>query len=112
MSVSSRSGLACDTVAAMATPEDVTKLAALARIQVPEEELASFTKEFDTVLAYVGRLEELTLAHETPSAGPVRNVMREDGEPHEKGVHTEKLAEQFSKREGDRLSVGQIISYE
>ena len=69
MSGSSRSGSVCDKVAAMTTPEDVQKLAALARIEVPEAELASFTREFDAVLSYVGKLDELTLAHETPTAG-------------------------------------------
>lgn len=96
----------------MATPEDVKKLAALARIAIPEESLETFTKEFDGVLAYVGTLEELSLAHETPAAGAVRNVFREDHEPHEAGRYTEKLAEQFPKREGNYLSVKKIISYD
>ncbi|MEK7510764.1 MAG: Asp-tRNA(Asn)/Glu-tRNA(Gln) amidotransferase subunit GatC [Patescibacteria group bacterium] len=96
----------------MATPEDVKKLAALARIQIPDESLDSFTREFDAVLAYVGTLDELALSHDTPSAGVVRNVLREDGDPHATGVHTEKLAAQFSRREGNHLSVKQIISYD
>ena len=112
MSVSSRSGSVCDTVAAMATPEDVRKLAALARIDVADAELPSFTKEFDAVLAYIGKLEELSLSHATPAAGTLRNVLREDGEPHAAGIHTQKLVEQFPKKDGDYLSVKQIISYD
>ena len=96
----------------MATPEDVQKLAALARIRIPDAALDSFTKEFDGVLAYVGTLDTLDLAHDTPMAGAVRNVMREDGEPHAASTYTERLAEQFPKREGDHLSVKQIISYD
>jgi aspartyl-tRNA(Asn)/glutamyl-tRNA(Gln) amidotransferase subunit C len=96
----------------MTTPEEVKKLAALARIEVPETELASFTREFDAVLAYVGRLEELSLAHESPAAGVLRNVMREDGEPHETGLHTKKIVEQFPERDGDHLKVPTIISYD
>ncbi|MEK9184454.1 MAG: Asp-tRNA(Asn)/Glu-tRNA(Gln) amidotransferase subunit GatC [Patescibacteria group bacterium] len=96
----------------MATPEDVQKLAALARIEVPEAELASFTKEFDAVLAYVGKLDELTLAHETPTAGVVRNVFREDGEPHEGGKYTQALVEQFPDKDGNHLLVKKILTHE
>ncbi len=94
----------------MATTEDVKKLAALARIKITDAELAAFTSEFDSILAYVGQLESLEL----PSVGevkpPVRNVMREDGEPHESGVFTEKLVAQFPQKDGDYLEVKQIIA--
>ncbi|HUY62396.1 MAG TPA: Asp-tRNA(Asn)/Glu-tRNA(Gln) amidotransferase subunit GatC [Candidatus Paceibacterota bacterium] len=96
----------------MATTEEVKKLAALARIAIADEDLAAFTKEFDAILAYVGQLEKLEL----PEAGAVkpamRNVMRADGEPHAPGLYTEKLAAQFPAREGDALSVKQIITHE
>ena len=96
----------------MATPEDVRKLAALARIAVSEDELSSFTKEFDAVLAYVGRLDELSLELGVPSAGAVRNVLREDGEPHASGVHTAPVTGQFPEKDGDLLKVKQILSHD
>lgn len=107
----------------MATAEEVKKLAALARITVGDEELEKFTSEFDAILAYVGQLEKLDL----PSGGegekpPLRNVMREDGEPRAARAYTEKLAEQFPARssfaeatkdkEGVYLEVKQIISHD
>lgn len=94
----------------MASSEEVKKLAALARISVSEEELPKFTKEFDAILAYVGQLESLDLPgglkDEKP---PLRNVMREDGEPTPAGTYTEVLAKAFPEREGDYLVVKQII---
>lgn len=96
----------------MATKEDVKKLAALARIEIGETELESFTKEFDAILAYVGQLEKLSLPKDLRAAPKLRNVMRADGEAHESGKYTEKLAEQFPKRDGDALSVKQIISHD
>ena len=96
----------------MVTADDVRRLAALARLTVSDEELAGFTKEFEGILAYVGKLDELSLATGTPSAGAVRNVLRADGEPHAPGMHTQTIAEQFSRREGDHLAVKQIISYD
>ena len=98
----------------MATTEEVKKLAALARIRVEDAELEKFTSEFDAILAYVGQLESLKLPQGDALRDKpmLRNVMREDGEPHATEMYTEKLAEQFPKREGDALSVKQIISHE
>lgn len=111
----------------MATTEEVKKLAALARITISDEELAAFTKEFDSILAYVGQLEKLELPTKAVKDGssgvtkvtlrkvgeekpPLRNVMREDGEPHESGKYTEKLVAQFPKKDGNSLEVKQIIA--
>jgi aspartyl-tRNA(Asn)/glutamyl-tRNA(Gln) amidotransferase subunit C len=95
----------------MATVEDVKKLAALARITVTDEEAGRFAKEFDSILAYVGQIESLSIPEGVKSARPVlRNVLREDGEPHESGLYTDKLAAQFPDREGDALKVKQIIA--
>ena len=96
----------------MATKEEVQKLAALARISIADEELEKFTKEFDAILAYVGQLEKLELPKVGETKPPLRNVMREDGEPHEPGKYTAKIAEQFPARDGDYLEVKQIISHD
>ncbi|OGG76309.1 hypothetical protein A2950_01770 [Candidatus Kaiserbacteria bacterium RIFCSPLOWO2_01_FULL_55_19] len=97
----------------MATREEVTKLAALARVRVKETELDTFTSEFDSILAYIGQLEKLDLPQGRRGEKPaLRNVMREDGEPHAAGAYTKKLVAQFRAREGDALSVKQIISHE
>ncbi|HRH55249.1 MAG TPA: Asp-tRNA(Asn)/Glu-tRNA(Gln) amidotransferase subunit GatC [Candidatus Paceibacterota bacterium] len=95
-----------------ATPEDVKRLAALARIEVPEEDLARFASEFDGILSYVGKLEELTLSETGRVLPPVRNVLREDGNVTEPGTWTAKITEQFPEREGDSLKVKQIISHD
>lgn len=95
----------------MTTPDDVRRLASLARLTVAEEELPRFAKEFDAILAYVGQLEELTVSVDGELL-PYRNIMRADGEPHAPGVHTQALTAQFPDREGDALKVKQIISHD
>ena len=97
----------------MATREEVQKLAGLARISIKDSEVDTFTKEFDAILTYVGQLERM----EIPSGAetklpPLRNVMRDDGEPRAPGEYTEKLTEQFPEREGNALVVKQIISHD
>ena len=103
----------------MATTAEVQKLAALARIRIADAELEQFTSEFDAILAYVGQLETLDLSAGGGSASggegekpPLHNVMRVDNDPHVAGIHTEKLAEQFPAREGNALSVKQILTHE
>ncbi len=95
----------------MATTDDVKKLAALARITVPEEKLAKFAEEFEAILGYVSKLDELVVPQATPLL-PYTNVFRADENPHEIGKYTEKLTEQFPAREGDLLSVKQILIHD
>lgn len=96
----------------MASADEVKKLAALARISVGDAELERFAKEFDGILAYVGQLNTLTVSGAEVTVPVLKNVMHEDGKPHEGGMYTEKLAKQFPKRSGDYLSVKQIISHD
>lgn len=97
----------------MATTEEVKKLASLARIRLADAELEKFTSEFDAILAYISQLETLNVSTGRGSERPaLHNVMRDDTEPHATGIHTEKLAAQFRAREGDALSVKQIITHE
>lgn len=97
----------------MATIEEVKKLATLARIKLADTELEKFTGEFEAILDYVGQLEKLNLPQDVGGEKPpLRNVMRQDGEPHASAAHTEKLAEQFSAREGSALRVKQIIQHD
>ncbi len=96
----------------MASAEDVKKLAALARISIPEEKLETFAKEFDDILIYISQLEKLNITIDTKVLPPVRNVFRDDINPHEAGKYTEALTMQFPDREGDSLKVKQIITHD
>ena len=97
----------------MATTEEVKKLAALARIEMPEAALEKFTKEFDAILAYVGQLEKLDLPKDLKDTKPaLRNVFRQDEHPTEPGMWTKKMVDAFPEKEGDYLVVKQIITHE
>lgn len=96
----------------MASADDVIRLAALARIRVDDAELERFSKEFESILAYVGQIEKLEVTADPDRRPQVRNVLREDGEPHETGMHTKKLTAQFPEREGGYLKVKKIISHD
>jgi aspartyl/glutamyl-tRNA(Asn/Gln) amidotransferase C subunit len=97
---------------AKATPEDVARLAALARINIPEADLPAIAAEFDSILAYIGQLDELSLDQDNKTGAAVANAFRIDGTPHEKGAWTEAIVAQFPRHEGDALSVKQIIAHD
>ncbi len=96
----------------MITAEEIKKLAVLTRISISDEELSSFAKDFDAIIGYMNQFEKLDLQKVSEEKPLLRNVMREDKDPHKSGMYTEKLVAQFPKKEGDYLSVKQIISHE
>lgn len=95
-----------------ATSEDVKRLATLARVDVDDADLAKFAAEFDSILAYVGKLDELTLPESGRNLHVVRNVLRVDEAPYESGTWTDRIVAQFPAKEGNSLSVKKIISHD
>lgn len=89
--------------------KDVEHLAGLARIAVSEDEKKILQHDLEEILAYVSQVTEVTAELGVPTAGDLRNVMREDGLPHEAGIFTEDILKQAPKREGNRISVKKIL---
>ncbi|MEK7461472.1 MAG: Asp-tRNA(Asn)/Glu-tRNA(Gln) amidotransferase subunit GatC [Patescibacteria group bacterium] len=91
--------------------DEVLKLAKLVRIEMGDTEAENLTREFDAILGYVGEVKEVMNDGQniTAEANPIRNVMREDGYPHESGTYTEKILEQAPAREGDYIKVKKIL---
>ena len=92
--------------------DKVLHLAKLSRIGLEDVEAEKLSREFDAILKYVGEVKEISARDEgspKPENFPVRNVMREDGEPHESGIYTEAILSQAPQREGDYLKVKKIL---
>ena len=60
--------------------DDVARLAALARIEMSEEELVSLSSQFGLILDAVARVQEVNLdgVIATSHPQPIQNVFRED----------------------------------
>ncbi len=94
----------------MITPQEIEKLADLARIKITDEEKEQFGKEIDSILAYVTQIKEANISLDaTLSVGAVKNVLREDAAPHESGINTEKILKEAPKREGQYVKVKKIL---
>lgn len=93
----------------MSDKVNVAALAKLARLEVSDEELAKLEKEIPSILAFVETIQKASVGAEHKGGG-LHNVMRADENPHESGIHTEKLLSAAPVREGDRIAVKQVIS--
>lgn len=92
--------------------DKVLNLAKLARIEMGDAEAEKLSKEFEAILGYVSEVKGISTSDNSPLMAedlPVRNVMREDGEPHESGIYTEKILSQAPARERNYLKVKKIL---
>ncbi|MFT5388271.1 MAG: aspartyl-tRNA(Asn)/glutamyl-tRNA(Gln) amidotransferase subunit C [Lysobacterales bacterium] len=64
----------------MITEEDVRNAATLSRIHLKDEEVPAFTKNLESILSYVNKLEELDVTDIEPTSHvlSLKNVYRED----------------------------------
>ena len=86
------------------------KLAALSRLALNEEEKKDLWKDIDGILNYVSEIQKVS---STPDIGKrvgmLKNVMREDGDPHPGGLFTKEILAEAPRREGNYISVKKIL---
>lgn len=94
--------------------DDVQHLANLARIELSEVELESFTKEMSDILSYVGKVKEL-VADEVdfePVLGARYNIFRKDEVTNVPDSHTEALMAEMPAKQGRFMEVKKILNIE
>jgi aspartyl-tRNA(Asn)/glutamyl-tRNA(Gln) amidotransferase subunit C len=92
----------------MITKEDIQHLAKLSRIGISEAEAEELTKEVDSILGYIGQINEVT-GDVKAIVPPLRNVMRDDVVTHESGEYTDAIFANVPKKEGGYLKVKKIL---
>jgi len=96
------------------TLEDIKKLADLARIDMSNEEMEGIAKDFDSILAYVGQVQEVSKEGTTSSLQDsanykLHNIMREDIATNKTGEYTEKIMSEAPETENGFIKVKQIL---
>lgn len=102
--------------------EEIKKLANLARIDMGEEEMIGIAHDFDSILAYVGQVQEAAKLMKDdfqtldvgnsgrPTSEPqLKNVMREDIATIKPGEYADRIIEEMPNKEGRYLKVKQIL---
>ena len=92
------------------TAEDVRKVAQLARLDLPDDQIATYTDQLEKILAYVAQLEQIDTTNVPPTTRAVEvvNVTRED-DVAATPVRTE-LLDLAPEREGDFFKVPKILA--
>ena len=93
----------------MIQKEDIEKLAELSCIAVTDEEVEKLSKDIESILEYVHELTEIAVVDGSHEAGILRNVMREDGKPHESSLFSKDLLEAAPELEKDYFKVKKIL---
>jgi aspartyl-tRNA(Asn)/glutamyl-tRNA(Gln) amidotransferase subunit C len=88
---------------------DIDKLATLSRIEISESEKEILEKDMESILGYVSQIKEAISEMPAKEAGELRNVMREDKNPHPPGVYTEEIMDEVPEKENGYVKVKQIL---
>ncbi len=90
------------------TQVDIKALAKLARLDVSDEEVARLEKEIPAILGFVEEIQQVATTT-TPESAELRNVMREDINPHESGLYTEDLLSAAPAQRNNQVVVKQVL---
>ena len=90
--------------------DDVSKVAKLARLNIPDDRLELYANQLEKILEYVSQLEKINTKNVPPTTRAVEviNVLREDVV--EESIIRDDLLDLSPKREGEFYRVPKIIS--
>ena len=91
------------------TSSDVRKVANLARLELPEDQIEIYTEQLEKILSYIDQLQEIDTENIPPTTRAVEvvNAMREDSV--EVNCSREDILNQSPQREGDFFRVPKIL---
>ena len=89
--------------------EEIKKLATLARIDMSEEEMKEIAHDFDSILAYVGQVQEVAGKITAEQVHTLTNVMRSDTVTNTPGEYTEKIITEMPHTENGYLKVKKVL---
>jgi aspartyl-tRNA(Asn)/glutamyl-tRNA(Gln) amidotransferase subunit C len=94
----------------MLTPDDVRKVAKLARLELDEAEVAKLTGQLESILHYIEKIGQIDMSDVEPMAHAlaVKNVLREDSP--EPGLPLEKVLENAPRTDGPFFEVPKVIA--
>ncbi len=93
----------------MITTDDIKKLAELSRLSLTPEEEKKLAGEISGILGYIDQIKNTAGMEAKRIKEPVRNIFRDDKNPHESGIHTDALVAEFPKKDGNYLKVKKIL---
>lgn len=93
----------------MISLKEIEKLASLARIEIKDEEKENFQKEIGSILNYIEQIKIATGEKTERQKEAIRNVFREDKNPHKVELFLNDILSEAPMRDGDYFKVKKII---
>ena len=88
----------------------IKRLAKLVRIKIDDKEMPAIAEDLSRIVEYVSKIQNAaTHGEQEPKAGMLRNILRQDTNPHESGIYSESILENLPDREGDYVKVKKIL---
>ena len=91
-------------------PDDVRNVARLARLDLPEEQLATLTVQLESILDFVSRLQSIDTEGVPPTTRAVEVVNRSREDAVVATTVRDDLLDQAPRRQGDFLHVPRILA--
>lgn len=91
------------------TPDEVKHLASLARLQLTDQEIEAFPKQFSDILGFVDQIKEADVTGIQTRDFTHINVFRDDVNPHEAGENRDLILAGMPEVRDDRLKVKRIL---
>jgi aspartyl-tRNA(Asn)/glutamyl-tRNA(Gln) amidotransferase subunit C len=88
---------------------DIRALAKLARLEITDEEIQKLEREIPPILAFIETIQKASGEASQVESG-LRNVMRDDDNAHESGMHTDDLLADAPEKKDGKIVVKQVIS--
>jgi aspartyl/glutamyl-tRNA(Asn/Gln) amidotransferase C subunit len=88
---------------------EIKKLANLSRIYIKGEEAKDLAKDFDSILAYVDQIKEVSNGDSTQDEYFLTNVTREDENINQGGGQTKDILQNAPQTEDGFIKVKQIL---
>ena len=89
--------------------KEIENLAKLCRIELTNDEKKELSGEMDSILDFVNQIQTVNVGDKKESIGQLRNIMREDKNPHESGLYTKDILEEAPKTENGYIRVKKIL---
>ena len=91
------------------TPEDVQKVAKLARLEINTDDLKKYSNQLERILNYVAHLEKIDTKEVVPTTRAVEVINKTRKDRVEKSKVREELLDLAPVREGDFYRVPKIL---
>ena len=90
--------------------DTVRKIANLARLELTESEVATFSYQLDKVLSYIEKLEKLDVSHVDPLINPLDQPLKLRADEKKEGIGAQHILESAPEQLHDNYKVPVIIS--